>query len=106
MYLGERNADGTARAVIVADGRREPLPYLAFFSRHGLDCGVLSAGSMDLARSILADYFGRIPEAWLYSAFLYGVIHRLDPRAPWTISSTEIAAWLTVVEVQGRLEGP
>ena len=105
MYLGERDADGTACVVVVEDGRREPLPYMAFFSRHGLDYGALSAGSMDLARSILADHFGRIPEAWLYSAFLYSVIHRLDPRAPWTISGAEIVAWLTGVDVQDRLEG-
>ena len=35
-----------------------------------------------------------------------GFIEPLDRRAPWTISGAEIAAWLVVVDVRERREGP
>ena len=78
-------------------------PALGFSTRRGgegLDYGVPGPGAANLALSILTDCRGRLLTASRCQAFALRFIVGLDRTAPWTISETEIGAWLAVVEDQ------
>lgn len=103
-YTGARERDGSVRVRVELDGTSHSLGRPARHAPDRFDYGYDGAGPADLARSILADYLGYTPKWRLYRAFLHQFIVPLDRSEPWTISETEIAAWLVMLGASGRGE--
>lgn len=65
VYIGLREADGTARIMVETDdGYRRPLRHVVYHSPTGLEWGYGGSGPADTALSILADYFEERPVGW------------------------------------------
>ena len=103
-YAGERARDGAVRIRVEQDGAVRPLAHSTGRDPTRFDYGYDGSGPADLARSILADYLGYAPKWRVYRAFLHQFIVPLDRAEPWTISETEISAWLVLMGVSGRGE--
>lgn len=99
-YGGERVPNGALWAYVEQDGHRRSLTPLTRHSGERLDYGAAGPGATNLALSILTDHRGRVSTASRCQAFALSFIEPLDRHQPWTISETEIEAWLTVVEDQ------
>ena len=97
-YWGGRGPDGTVRVHVEQEGQRYPVRQLADAPLTGFEYGDDSPGADTLARALLADYLGRLPDPSLCRAFRRRFIESRNRRHPWTISGTEIAAWLAVVQ--------
>jgi hypothetical protein len=97
-YSDREDAMGPV-AVTVQTGRRRPRPlrHRVYHSPEGFSWGYSGSGPAELARAILADHFrGRIPHQAIYQQFKQEMIAGLEQGRPWTITSTEIEAWLMV----------
>ena len=101
VYHGCRESDGNVRVAVAMGGWREPLEHLVRHSPDGFDYGSLAPGSIDLARSILADCLGRVPEGAVAFAFAQDFILTLDEQVPWTIAGAEVEAWMVVIDALG-----
>jgi hypothetical protein len=102
IYRGYRDGYRTSEPlfVLVQDGNGEGRPLQGVFlpgtwdRGAGFEWGYNGAGPKTLAAAILADYLGHKPSFWLIDRYARQVIAQLDVAMPWTIRSTEIAAWL------------
>jgi hypothetical protein len=94
--------------VVVFDndtGRGRPLPFAGGAPTHsptGYAWGYGGSGPAELARAILADHLGRVPEPALYQRFKDAFIATLDQESTlWEITSEEVEAWLQLA-AKGR----
>ena len=69
-----------------------PLLHQVHHSPSGFEWGYGGSGPADLARSILADLLGRIPDPAIYQAFKWD--HVASWSDEWSITEDEIFAWL------------
>lgn len=100
-YRGVREGEGTADPGVVfvmEDGRQEPLRHRKQHSPTGMNWGYGGSGPADLARSLLADYFG-LPEneqvhPALYQRFKERIIAHLPQDGEWLLTGEQIAVWL------------
>jgi hypothetical protein len=109
IYQGYSEDDGSAigpSAVFVQteDGQLSRLKHEQRHSPDGLSWGYSGSGPADLARSLLADHLGFIPEPAIYQAFKRQHVARWDQGKPWQITTEEIETFLTEPEIQERLQ--
>ena len=103
-YTGQRAPDGAVHVRVEGDGAVRPLAHAIPHEASRFDYGYDGSGPADLARSILADYLGYSPKWRVYRAFLHQFIVPLDRSEPWTITESEVSAWLVLMGVGGRGE--
>jgi hypothetical protein len=85
---------------VVDGGAIRPLIHQCRHSPTGFAWGYGGSGPADLARSILADVMGRIPEPTLYQAFKFD--HVASWGDQWCITEDEVRAWLAAQTKGGR----
>jgi hypothetical protein len=104
-YTDRQDAIGDGVVVVVADGQGvRPLPHAQRHSAH-FSWGYAGSGPADLARSILADYLGRVPPSSIYQQFQVTVVARWPQGQGWTLTESEIAAWLMASGADAYLSG-
>jgi len=116
IYLGFRN-DGNIKVTVtesylpgnqgkvfgsINSGINVPttknLEHRVFHSPDGFNWGYGGSGPADLARSILWDYLGRKPEAFLYQEFKRDFVSKWGNE--WFITNKEIKQWIESKEVK------
>ena len=88
------------RVEVVDEGCKRPLVHQCLHSPDGFEWGYPGSGPADLARSILADVLGWIPDPALYQAFKFDHVASWDDE--WSITEDEIRAWLAAQTKGGR----
>ncbi len=107
VYEGWRDPEGAVRVTV----NRRQLRHVRYHSPEGFDWGSESNGAMDLALSILANYFGErhvngeylqrlkpgkpVPKCWQYhQAFMKEATAKFSTTERWLVTSEQIALWL------------
>jgi hypothetical protein len=101
-YTDAQAGDGTGPALVTVSHARgtRPLVHHVRHSPTGFSWGYGDSGPADLARSILADYLGYVPEPGLYQRFKFSVVAHWPIGARWTLDGGAIAAWLAADAAQ------
>jgi hypothetical protein len=93
-YLAEAGYDQGGR-VMVDDGvKRRPLTHHVYHSPTGYAWGYNGSGPAELAKDILWNLLGEKPISPLYQDFKAQFIASFAGNAGWSLSETEIRAWL------------
>jgi hypothetical protein len=95
-YTDAGAGSGSGPALVtVSDARgTRPLRHEMRHSPTGFSWGYAGSGPADLARSLLADYLGYVPEPGVYQRFKVAVVANIPIGEAWTLNGSEIAAWL------------
>lgn len=93
-YSDRTDAMGPTVVTVTDDQGTRPLRHEARHNPTGFSWGYGGSGPADLARSLLADHLGYVPEPGVYQRFKWATVARWPQGGRWTITSTEIAAWL------------
>ncbi len=104
VYQGWRDK-GDKVHVVVDDGHSQR--SLCHFERNsatGFEFGYRKFATDDLARSILRDFLGTVPNTEIAQEFKRWFLESLDHLQPWAITGAEVAAWLIIVEAQDCLD--
>ena len=106
-YVGDFDANGTARIWHVDGEYRREVQRMAVASPAGLAWGYLGNGPSDTARTILADATGdpRAAEA-LYLDFAEQVVDRLPCNARFELPAAEVDSWLLARGITPPGAGP
>jgi hypothetical protein len=102
---------GPVRAYVqLNDGEWEPLHHWFRHSADGFQWGYGGSGPADLARSILRDWLGYVPEPSLYQAFKrdYVAGWPMHEGECWRVGSDELMLWVLRYQahVPGRVGDP
>lgn len=92
-YRGTRHGPGQVIVTVQRGGTVYPLPHRVHHSPDGFEWGYGGSGPSDLARSLLADYIGAVPDPNVYQRFKFEVVAAL-PADGWTLTDADIAQWL------------
>jgi hypothetical protein len=94
VYEGTRH-NGALRVRVQVPGESAPLPHPVRHSPTGFECGYGGSGPSDLARCILLDFLGDVPEVErVYQTFKFEVIAELPRNTSWLLNGSYIAEWL------------
>lgn len=80
------------------EGQQRPLTHHVYHSPTGYAWGYNGSGPAELAKDILWDLLGEKPTPPTYQDFKTRFIARFDGNAGWTLTETEIRAWLETRE--------
>jgi hypothetical protein len=110
-YHGWRDADHTAKVIVIEDsGKEHPLNLRLDLRNHsptGPEWGYSGSGPAQLALAILCDALGDDERAQrLYQMFKFKVIAGLDRDQPWTMKAHAVRMMAHIIEQERNSHEP